>query len=161
MSLQKLITEKELSSKLVQYEQTIQQLCRDKFIQRLNYYDTKYGNALKEITNCAKKSCWIWYILPGNIGYSETAINYILHENEVIGYLDISMLKNNYIEIVKQINKCLHNDISKIKLFGKDIDIKKANTSMRLFRDATNGVNRHKDVHTLCVNTLELMKKTK
>ena len=42
---------KELSSKLVQYEQTIQQLCRDKFIERLNYYDTKYGSALKEITD--------------------------------------------------------------------------------------------------------------
>jgi len=69
--------------------------------------EVSYKTALEEITNCAKKTCWIWYILPGNIGFSHTAKYYILHENEVLDYLDNSMLKDHYIKIVEAIKECL------------------------------------------------------
>jgi uncharacterized protein (DUF1810 family) len=117
-----------------------------------------YEEALREIQNkCTKIGHWIWYILPGNIGVSPTAKYYILHENEVLGYLDNSMLKDHYIKIVEAIKECLIKKTAKEKLFVEHIDIDKAKTSMTLFKKGTNNIDIHQDVHTLCTDTLELM----
>ena len=112
---------KELSSKLVNLEHQLQELCRDKFLERLEFYDNKYSNCLKEITkyvanidlikSIAKTSLNYGYVRPTIINSDDSFI-----DAKEIRHPIIERLNNNINYVTNDIK--LGIDTNGILLFG-------------------------------------------
>lgn len=90
-----------------------------------------YQTALQEIKNGQKTSHWMWYIFPQieGLGESTTSKYYAIKNlEEAKKYLQNEQLKNNLIEITKELLK--HDNIKEILGYT---DYLKLKSSMTLF----------------------------
>ncbi len=89
-----------------------------------------YQIALMEIKNGHKKSHWMWYIFPqlADLGYSSIAKFYgIKNKEEAVAYLKNDYLKNNLIEISRELYK-LNDNINNILGYPDDLKLKSCMT---------------------------------
>ena len=95
-----------------------------------------FENALNEIKNGRKTSCWMWFIFPQikGLGESSTSALYAINDlKEARAYLQDEYLKNNTIEII---NALLALPISNAtQIFGYPDNLK-LRSSMTLFHYA-------------------------
>ena len=92
-----------------------------------------YGNALKEIQNGRKISCWMWYVFPQiqGLGYSSTAQYYAIKDlQEAKDYLNDVILGGRLLEICEAALKVESNHAYQV--FGP-VDAMKLKSSMTLF----------------------------
>ena len=92
-----------------------------------------YADALKEIQNGRKMSCWMWYVFPQiqGLGYSSTAQYYAIKDlQEAKEYLNDAILGARLVEICKAALKVECSDAYKV--FGSPDDMK-LKSSMTLF----------------------------
>ena len=100
---------KEISNKLVAYELQIQQICRDKFLERLEYYYSKYSNVLDEITNYIANIDLVKGIAKTSIlyGYVRPII-----ESKSNSFILAKELRHPIIERINTSTNYIPNDIS-------------------------------------------------
>lgn len=92
-----------------------------------------YADALKEIQNGRKMSCWMWYVFPQieGLGYSNTAKYYAIKDlQEAKDYLNDNILGARLLEICEAVLKVDCNDAYEV--FGSPDDMK-LKSSMTLF----------------------------
>lgn len=119
-----------------------------------------YKDALQEIKNGKKTSCWMWYIFPQiiGLGHSNMAQYYSINSfKEAVDYLNDVTLGGRLNEICEALLKIESSDAHKI--FGWPDD-QKLKSSMTLFAQAAPGnpifekvlekfFHGERDVHTL------------
>jgi len=103
-----------------------------------------FHNAISEIRNGRKESCWIWFILPTppyfvqgkEVGSTWNRYYALRSDEEVLAYLAFAdekiNLRRNYIEILNAISEQLQNGFTLFLLFGPG-DSKKVKSSVMLF----------------------------
>lgn len=132
-----------------------------RFIEAQNKY---YDIALLEIKNGQKKTHWMWYIFPQliDLGYSTTSKYYgIKNIEEAQSYLENQYLRNNLIEISKELYK-QNTDILDILGYPDNLKLK---SSMTLFSQANPEIIVFKEILNKFYDgekdqkTLELLKK--
>jgi len=111
-----------------------------------SYQRSSFSNALAEIQNCKKKTCWMWYVIPSRTDYSGSSeiSKYFCINNPkyspvmVSHYLMIPYLKKNYETIIHFIYNCilLNNKINKI--LPNDDDVRKFYSSINEFLNGYN-----------------------
>ena len=112
---------KELSNKLVNLEQQLQEMCKDKFLERLEYYDIKYSSVLKEITNYVSNIDLIKSIAKTSLNYGYVRPKIVESENS---FIDAKELRHPIIERINNNTNYVTNDvklgidITGILLFG-------------------------------------------
>ena len=92
-----------------------------------------YADALKEIRNGRKESCWMWYVFPQiqGLGYSSTAQYYAIKDlQEAKDYLNDAVLGGRLLEICEAALKVESNHAYQV--FGA-VDAMKLKSSMTLF----------------------------
>ena len=92
-----------------------------------------YADALKEIQNGRKMSCWMWYVFPQiqGLGYSTTAQYYAIKDlQEAKDYLNDATLGARLMEICEAALQVDCNNPSQV--FGSPDDMK-LKSSMTLF----------------------------
>ena len=96
-----------------------------------------YENALKEISNGKKDTCWMWYIFPQIIGLGMTNKSEyygIKNIDEAIEYLNNDILGPRLVEISKILLELDDNtDINEVMDFPDNLKLK---SSMTLFKKA-------------------------
>ena len=105
----------------------------ERFIEK---QEEDYEDALKEIKNGKKESCWMWYIFPQlkGLGKSNTAEFYGIKDiEEAIQYLSNEKLKKNLIDISQALLDLGKVDITEVMGYIDDI---KLQSSMTLFNEA-------------------------
>ena len=113
-----------------------------RFIEAQNKY---YDIALSEIKNGQKKTHWMWYIFPQliDLGYSTTSKYYgIKNIEEAQSYLENQYLRNNLIEISKELYK-QNTDILDILGYPDNLKLK---SSMTLFSQANSEIIVFKEI---------------
>ena len=119
-----------------------------------NITGTNFATALKEINNGQKQTHWMWYILPSDLDTkTETATFFKLGPQSVNSlteqiYLNNSKLHDNYVKMIRAINKYLE-ELSKIskkhkinyndelkKMFIEDYANGNLQRSISIFTDA-------------------------
>jgi len=131
-----------------------------------------FSTALREITQGEKRSCWFWFVLPTepyivNGMERGSAMNkrYALRgDEEAIAYLQCEVvegvnLRQNYIDILRAIEKQLKQGNTMQWLFGPLDDVK-ALSSFRLFERIATKME-DKELRDLCSTVLDLTKKKK
>lgn len=99
----------------------------------LDAQEHNYADALKEIQNGRKISCWMWYVFPQiqGLGYSSTAQYYAIKDlQEAKDYLDDAVLGARLLEICEAARNVDCNN--PYQVFGA-IDAMKLKSSMTLF----------------------------
>lgn len=99
----------------------------------LDAQEHNYADALKEIQNGRKISCWMWYVFPQiqGLGYSSTAQYYVIKDlQEAKDYLDDAVLGARLLEICEAARNVDCNN--PYQVFGA-IDAMKLKSSMTLF----------------------------
>ena len=117
---------------------------------------SSYENALLQISKCRKRGDWIWYIFPQPPhvkATSDMSKKYSLETVDVKGYLDQSILKNRYNEIVTMLQSCLQTVPLRSIVDSDDV---KVISSLKSFRDGTSKLI-HADTHKLCIDTLKMI----
>lgn len=92
-----------------------------------------YADALKEIQNGRKMSCWMWYVFPQiqGLGYSSTARYYAINDlQEAKDYLNDNILGVRLLEICEAVLNVNCNNAYQV--FGSPDDMK-LKSSMTLF----------------------------
>ena len=105
----------------------------ERFLEMQKY---EYSDALKEIKNGEKKSCWMWYIFPQLRGLGKSSLSHfygIKDIEEAIEYLKNETLRNNLLEITQALLDLGNVDIKKVM---GHIDDSKLKSSMTLFNIA-------------------------
>tara|TARA_B110000971_G_scaffold204432_2_gene225892 strand:- start:4555 stop:6012 length:1458 start_codon:yes stop_codon:yes gene_type:complete len=119
-----------------------------------------YEEALREIQNkCTKRGHWIWYIFPqppDSRAISPTSTTYSLNTGDVKDYLNVSILKEHYLEIVEQLVVCL-TDKGKNLFDIFDTDDVKVISSLKSFKKGTTHNHDHTDIYTLCETALTII----
>jgi len=106
-----------------------------------------YPTALAEIRRGAKRSHWMWFILPqiAGLGRSATARHFAIRSlEEARAYLDHPVLGPRYVECVEALQDLTISD--PVAVFG-DIDATKLRSSLTLFEAAR--------PHVLCTAALD------
>ena len=109
---------KSLSSNLVKSEEEIQVLCKDKFLERLEYYDKNYIEVLDVITkyianidlikSCAKTSCLYGYTKPKLVDHDSSFVSAKDLRHPIIERIQTSInYITNDIELGKDLNGML------------------------------------------------------
>ena len=99
----------------------------------LDAQEHNYADALKEIQNGRKISCWMWYVFPQiqGLGYSSTAQYYAIKDlQEAKDYLDDAVLGARLLEICEAARNVDCNN--PYQVFGA-VDAMKLKSSMTLF----------------------------
>ena len=132
-----------------------------------------FANAIQEIKNGYKESCWSWFMLPtapyivdGVERGSYMNREYALRGDDAVeAYLTFQTtttidgtpinLRSNYLEIVSAMRDQLrHNGLTLSDIMG-DMDDRKAISSFRLFERIGRNMN-DKELYHLCGDVLEL-----
>ena len=95
-----------------------------------------YQNALNEIKNGKKESCWMWYIFPQITGLGKTSMSEtyaIQNIEEAVEYLKDEILRKRLIEISQALLDLKDDNIHEI--LGSPDDLK-LRSSMTLFKKA-------------------------
>ena len=97
---------------------------------------TDYATALGELRNGAKKSHWIWYVLPQGLFPNPSYMSEkfaIKDDGEAIAYLRHPVLGSRYAECIDVIHaQILKHGIDAEVLMGSDVDAKKLQSSLTL-----------------------------
>lgn len=105
-----------------------------------------YENAIKEISNCKKRSHWIWFIFPQvyGLGKSDTSIKYSIYsKDEALAYLNHAILGPRLHKSCECLLSCQSCNI--IDIFGY-LDYLKVRSSMTLFSFISNKNNIYDDI---------------
>lgn len=105
----------------------------ERFVQAQDY---NYKDALQELQNGRKQSCWMWYVFPQikGLGQSFTAKMYELDSlDEARAYLEHPILGRRLIEICEIVLNISSNDAYEV--FGVPDNLK-LRSSMTLFEQA-------------------------
>jgi len=114
---------RDLSNKLRSYELKMQTMCRDKFLERLDYYDSKYSKTLKSITSyiseidCIKsnaKTALIYgYVRPTIENGSNSFV-----DSKEIRHPIIERINNDTNYVTNNVQIGVNNNTTGILLFG-------------------------------------------
>ncbi len=97
---------------------------------------TDYAKALGELRNGAKKSHWIWYVLPQGLFPNPSYMSEkfaIKDDAEAVAYLRHPVLGRRYAECIDVIHaQILKHGVDAEVLMGSDVDAKKLQSSLTL-----------------------------
>ena len=99
---------KDLSNKLIGYQLHIHQLCKDKFLERMDYYDTKYSKYLKEITEYVGEIDLIKSIAKTSLTYGYTRPKIIENKSS---FIKAEKIRHPIIERINDAYDYVPNDI--------------------------------------------------
>ena len=97
----------------------------------IKMHNEKYNQALKEIKEGQKKTCWIWYILPIMKGLrnSKNSIKYGIKDfEEATQYLRNEILYSHLIEMSEALLALENNDITYIMGYIDDVKLQQCMT---------------------------------
>ena len=130
------------------------------------FLETNIDEALEELRNGQKRSCWIWYVFPQlrGLGTSAASCYYGIKDlSEAREFLANETLKNRLYQCCELL--LTHTDLSINDIIGSRLDAKKLQSSMTLFfmaSETDNNIFGHIiDVFydgELCADTIKLLK---
>eukprot|EP00929_Paragymnodinium_shiwhaense_P006394 TRINITY_DN10972_c0_g1_i1.p1 TRINITY_DN10972_c0_g1~~TRINITY_DN10972_c0_g1_i1.p1 ORF type:complete len:221 (+),score=33.59 TRINITY_DN10972_c0_g1_i1:57-665(+) len=127
-----------------------------------------FPRALSEIKDGAKRSCWMWYMLPTapymvggvEMGSSRNKTYALRSDREVLDYLEFEAdnvsLRRNYLQMMLAVRDQLAAGTSAVTLMGP-LDEPKLRSSVKLFARVTREAGKDAELHGVLAEVLELL----